>query len=708
MPVYLGILAILFYVSVIQIKNRLTDENRIRENLLKENATIIKNSIDQIYSDLCFLSELPEVTQFYSINSKGLTSDLEDILCAFIQNRKLYREIRLIDTLGWERLKINFQNEAVQVYRKEQFQNQSGSNYYKSIKALNSNEFFISPFDLNIEHGAIEIPFIPELKFGKTITNPTSGQKVFLVMNFLGDKMLDLMRKTSATDSVKCFLLNRQGYYLNGPSRHLEWRFHFPDSLEGQFMQTHPTEWKTLQSRKMSGHLKTKNGYFSFLKINICDYFLAEKEIAYKMFPQTCEEWILLTFDDRDQLYENVYYLVLRKYILYAIIVGSVLLAFTWIFSKIGFQQMKEKEQRALHYQFLNTLIETFPHPIFYIDYYNNELGCNEAFETMTGKSREELKNMRVEKLFDQSGFSKKNKKSGNDTVKTTEMRLKFPDDTIHSLLYYKASIMAQGERIGLVGVFTDISHIREVEIALRQSEQKLIQANRTKDRFFSLIAHDLKNPFHAIMGLSHLLKTSYTLITDEDRKNIADNIHNSAENTFQLLINLLEWARLQEGKIQLKSEVVELFSIAKDSVTLMMPKISEKKLTATLDIDYEIRVVADKNMVRTVFRNLISNAVKFTEEGGKIHIAARQVLKNIEISITDTGTGINNEEMKFLFKLDKKSRAQSNDGQHGTGLGLILCREFLEMNHGRIWAESIVGEGSIFYFTLPVPPAKA
>jgi two-component system, sensor histidine kinase and response regulator len=261
---------------------------------------------------------------------------------------------------------------------------------------------------------------------------------------------------------------------------------------------------------------------------------------------------------------------------------------------------------------------------------------------------------------------------------------------------------MMENSRIGLAGIFTDITHIREVEVALRESEQKLIQANLTKDRFFSLIAHDLKNPFHAIMGLSHLLKTNYGRISDTDRENIANTIHHSAENTFQLLINLLDWARLQEGKIQLKPEQFELLPVAKECMELLKLKIEEKKLHSSIDIDYDIRVMADKNMIRTVFRNLIGNAVKFTEEGGKIHIAAHPVQNNVEISVTDTGIGINHEEMKYLFRIDKKKQATGSDEMVGTGLGLMLCKDFVEMNQGHIWAESEVGKGSVFYFTLP------
>jgi PAS domain S-box-containing protein len=351
----------------------------------------------------------------------------------------------------------------------------------------------------------------------------------------------------------------------------------------------------------------------------------------------------------------------------------------------------------------MNSLIETIPNPIFYIDHINNQFGCNEAFETLTGKKRAELKNMHIEKLFVSSEKSSATKKLGDNTVKISEMKLKYPDRSIHNLLYYKANIISKKDRIGLVGVFTDITSIRSAEEALRDSEQKLRIANRTKDRFFSLIAHDLKNPFHSIMGLTHLLKANFKEIADDDRMSIVENIHSATETTYQLLLNLLDWARLQEGKIKLKTENFKLAEVVKESINLSKPKIKEKSLYLSSDINQELEVIADKNMVRTITRNLLSNSIKFTEPAGNIHIAARRLFKYVEISVTDSGIGINEDDQKVLFQVDKRSIEDSLETQQGTGLGLVLCKEFVEMNQGKIWAESRVGEGSVFYFTLPL-----
>ncbi len=703
-PVYLVILAVLVYIALIDIKNRKTNDHIIRENLLKENRTILQNTVDQIYSDICFLSEMPEIVHFYD-NEPLNAERIKNLFYAFARNRNVYHQLRIIDSVGWEKVRLDLQNDNIIVYNTDQLQNKSGRYYFMALKSLTPGEFYISPFDLNIEHDAIEVPFIPMLRFGKSIIDPENGNRIFLVVNYLGDNMLNQIRNKQVSVNKTCYLIDQKGYYLIGPNPAMEWRFHFSDSLTSNFIHYFPQEWKAIQGLKTSGHFKTKKGQFTFLKFNFCDYFLSQPEPARYLIPKPCREWTLLMHTSKTQYYQLIYAPVLRKYLVFALSAFLFIFIFTWIFSSIRIQQSEALEQRRMHYQFLNTLIQTLPHPIFYINRINNEFGCNQAFELLAGKSKGELKEMRIEKLFQKTKSVKKRKKiktSGKKPVKISEIRLKYPDGNIHNLLYYKATLLLQEKKIGLVGVFTDITDIKTTETALRDSEYKLRIANRTKDRFLSLIAHDLKNPFHAIMGLSHLIKTNYESISDWDRKSIAGNIYNAAENTYQLLINLLDWARLQEGKIKEIPQKLEIRKIAEENLELMSLKILEKKLQVTVDIDFDLSVIADKNMIKAVFRNLISNAIKFTEENGRIHIAARKMLKHVEISIADSGTGINKEDLKYLFRINKKSAAPGYDVQQSTGLGLILCKEFVEKNLGTIWAESEVGKGSVFYFTLP------
>ena len=237
---------------------------------------------------------------------------------------------------------------------------------------------------------------------------------------------------------------------------------------------------------------------------------------------------------------------------------------------------------------------------------------------------------------------------------------------------------------------------------------EELRELNNTKDKFFSIIAHDLKGPFNAIMGFSEILTTDWDDYSEEERLNFIQNINTSAKNTFRLLENLLEWAMTQTGKITFQPVRIDLSLIANDVVILLRQQAEKKQIKLYTAINFNTSVTADENMVRTVFRNLVSNAIKFTPDGGQIRIFSRDVPATndkppmVEVSVTDTGIGIEKHLLPKLFRIDEKTRTYGTAHEKGTGLGLILCRELIEKNHGKIEVESEPEKGSKFYFTLP------
>jgi len=230
----------------------------------------------------------------------------------------------------------------------------------------------------------------------------------------------------------------------------------------------------------------------------------------------------------------------------------------------------------------------------------------------------------------------------------------------------------------------------------------ELKEVNATKDKFFSILAHDLKNPFNSLIVLTSLLLEEFDTFTQEERKQFIRQIKDSSENTFALLQNLLEWASTQTGKTKLMKEKIDLSEILEEIITLLKPTANNKKISIYSNIPGNTFVYADKNMVLTVFLNLVSNAVKFTPNNGKVEIKSIVENQHIKIQVEDNGVGISPENMKKLFRLDQKIQTKGTDKETGTGLGLILCKEFVEKNNGKIWAESKEGKGSRFYFSLP------
>ena len=273
----------------------------------------------------------------------------------------------------------------------------------------------------------------------------------------------------------------------------------------------------------------------------------------------------------------------------------------------------------------------------------------------------------------------------------------------------YKSPIFdEEGKFIGTVGTARDVTKEKEIEGKIRKYTEELQELNTSKDKFFSIISHDLKGPFNAILGFSDILTKEWEDFSDEERQHFVRNIHNSAQNTFKLLENLLAWSMAQSGRQTFTPYPVDLSVVSNDMVILLRDQAEKKLVKIFTAVNFGTVVLADEHMVRTVIRNLISNAIKFTGEGGQVKIYSNNIFDEdcqremVQVCVTDTGVGIAEENLEKLFKIDQQLRTSGTANEKGTGLGLILCKELIDKHGGKIWVESEVGKGSKFCVTLP------
>ena len=245
-------------------------------------------------------------------------------------------------------------------------------------------------------------------------------------------------------------------------------------------------------------------------------------------------------------------------------------------------------------------------------------------------------------------------------------------------------------------------AEIEKANKKLQQSRHELMLSNQLKNRFFSVLAHDLQNPFHHVIGFSNLLSDYYDRLSDEERRNMATEIHQSTKNINQLLDNLLEWNRAQTGDLSFKLENVNVNQLIENCFTLLSTSAKAKSIELIKTFSDDIEIKADSKMLETVFRNLINNSIKFTHQGGKIIIDAYSNEQNFYAKIEDNGVGIDPKHLKNLFRIDSKYKTNGTANEKGTGLGLNICYEFIKYHKGKIWAESTPGKGSVFYFSIP------
>jgi len=258
------------------------------------------------------------------------------------------------------------------------------------------------------------------------------------------------------------------------------------------------------------------------------------------------------------------------------------------------------------------------------------------------------------------------------------------------------------GKISGYHGVSRDISERKKAELLLKERESQLRELNSTKDKLFSIIAHDLRSPFNAILGLSELLIENIKDFKVAESEKYLGIINSSAKNTLILLDNLLTWANSQTGKNIYQPEKTNLPALISEILEESKSIAKIKNISLNYIQTDDVEVYADVNMLKTILRNLISNAIKYTRSNGEIAISAVQNQNNIEITVSDNGVGMSEETRNKLFEIDANITTTGTANEKGSGLGLILCKEFVEKHGGDIWVKTELGKGSAFIFSLP------
>jgi signal transduction histidine kinase len=243
----------------------------------------------------------------------------------------------------------------------------------------------------------------------------------------------------------------------------------------------------------------------------------------------------------------------------------------------------------------------------------------------------------------------------------------------------------------------------KKTEQKLKQVNHELNELNATKDKLFKIIAHDLKSPFTSILGFSELLIENIRTRGPENSEEFLTHINTTAEHTLTLLDNLLTWAKSQTGQIDFKAENLHLGPIVEEIVVLLNLSATIKNITLNNSVSDDIFSYADPNMLKTILRNLVQNAIKFTNSGGTVDIHAVTHQNQTVFTVTDNGVGMSKETQKNIFRIDATVIASGTAHERGSGLGLILCKEFVEKHGGKIWAEGELGKGCEFKFTLPL-----
>lgn len=318
--------------------------------------------------------------------------------------------------------------------------------------------------------------------------------------------------------------------------------------------------------------------------------------------------------------------------------------------------------------------------------------------EEVAGKSTIELKlwaDVNERGIFLQELLNK-------GSVLNFETRFRKKSGKLITCLISGEIIELHGQKCMLTNIH-DISELKKAEQIMLESEARLLELNATKDKFFSIIAHDLKSPFNSILGFSEMLKDEVKDLDIGTIVQYASIINSTATNTYQLLENLLEWALSQQDKMPFDPTPVFLNHLIDVEIQNLKHQAGQKNIDLRREFNENIIITADENMLSTIIRNLITNAIKFTPKKGRIIISAEIQGNLVSVTVSDTGIGMASEALEKLFKIETSFTTRGTQNEKGTGLGLLLCKEFIEKHHGKIKVESEPGKGSKFIFMLPL-----
>ncbi len=342
----------------------------------------------------------------------------------------------------------------------------------------------------------------------------------------------------------------------------------------------------------------------------------------------------------------------------------------------------------------------------FVLDRHGFVLECNQSFLEIFGfVEKPEIIGQKISIIYeDLSGFEETlNQLRTYGKLTNIEVIRKRKDGELIHLVENKiARFDDTGEIIEIKGYVFDITKRIVAEEALKANEEGLRRLNATKDKFFSIIAHDLRSPFSAIVGFSDLILNQLRTNDLEGLEKYTEVIKQSSQRVMDLLSNLLEWSRTQTGHIYYKPQSKDIGALIRETVDLLNVSAKQKSIPIRVDIMPALFAYVDGDMIKSIMRNLLSNAIKFTYPEGCIVVSARQIGTELVVSVSDNGIGIGKEDIEKLFKIDESTSTSGTQNEKGTGLGLILCKEFIDKHKGKIWVDSEVGKGSTFSFSIP------
>ncbi len=735
LTIVLGSLMLFFYFSEVDEAQKAYETNETIN--IKIGKQVITNDIESIVTDLLVLAQHSVFRNSAEALDLAAVNILAQDFLIFSENKRLYDQVRFFDQKGMEIVRINFNAGQPAIVPNNLLQKKGQRYYFTETIRLDKGQFFLSPFDLNIERGKVEKPFKPMLRFGTPVFDAQGKKFGIIVLSYFGSKLLRHVDRATAHFADHAMFLNADGFWLHN-SQHSEWEWGFMLEHKHSFGQQFPQAWKKI-AKMDTGQFYEENRLFTFntvyplLEVRNLNLSIAKAhESSRSKITAMKYYWkivALLPMKTRQAIANKIAWKLFE-------ISGAVfiLLALgSWLIVYIRFQ--RRNAETALKYSdkrknaiFLEAALDG----VITIDESGNIVEFNPSAEEMFGYSFHTVQGKNIFDAIMPPDLRKKYRKALQDYLemgqssligKHIELNVIRADSQIFPVKLSMTPFQLLKSRF-FVTFIHDISthkqveeHLKNGQVLLReriaeQTNADLKRANaelartiRLKDEFLANMSHELRTPLNTILTMSELLQEGIYAPLNEKQLKAQGYIENSGSHLLSLINDILDLSKIEAGEMKLEKTSIEVAEICKTSMQFVKEIAAKKRVKVDYTVDDMVNTLdADERRLKQILINLLTNAVKFTLEGGKVElkVVGDEVHGKLHFIVSDTGIGIPEKMTEHLFKPFVQIDNELSRQQEGTGLGLAFVYKMTEMHDGSVSLESKVGEGSTFTVSLP------
>ncbi len=709
MLVWLPLLALAAAVTGTLYLNQLHTSRTIAQVAERQTVRLavqtIKSEFKSVRSDALYLADEVSLRGALPHDGQYDGHGLGQAFLAFARRKRLYDQIRLLDADGREMVRVDIADGQALRAPQRQLQDKSGRYYFKDALSEPRGGVYVSPFDLNIEHGHIELPIKPTIRFATPVYDSSASPKGVVVLNFVGQSLLDRLRAIGAAGGGELWLLNDRGYWLLGPKPEYEWGMMFPERSQRTVAQRFSGPWKRMVESRTGGQWRDHGALFTYQSLSVSD--IMNTGAASDHAPR----WWIVAYLPADAIAAQTSGLATRHLWAFAVLALVVTMVASAL-AQASTRRLQAEDAVRASEAHLRGLLEAAPDAVIISDAEGRIVLVNAQAESLFGYRRDELVGQAIEMLVP-IGARKRHVDHraayrAKPHPRAMGIGLELSGQRKDGSQFPVAVSLSPVRTDSGMLIFSDIRDVTEQSRLHRRvasfnrtlsiKNRELETVNRELEAFSYSVSHDLRAPLRAIDGFSQALIEDYSEQLDDVGRDYLGRVRAAAQRMGHLIDDLLKLSRVARSGF--RRQQVDISTMARDIADEL--RVAEPRRQVDIQIEPNLRLWADADLMRVLLTNLLSNAWKFTgnRDAPRIEVGTQTQRRDTVFFVRDNGAGFDMRNADRLF--GPFQRLHDSQEFSGTGIGLATVQRIVHRHGGRIWAESQPDEGATFYFSLP------